>query len=69
MSIQKTLLPNSYAAGFIGNFEIGRRYPDETIFRRRVEFNNPTNTVQSSTLTLTVNNGKEILYNIKLNFD
>ncbi|XP_012216305.1 uncharacterized protein [Linepithema humile] len=53
----KNLLPNSYAAGFIGNLEIGRRYPDETIFRRVIEFDNPTNTVQSSTLTLTVTNG------------
>lgn len=58
--IQKSLVPDTYAAGFIGNLEIGRRYSDETIFRRVIEFNNPTNTVQSSTLTLTVTNGKEI---------
>ncbi|XP_029175779.1 uncharacterized protein LOC114944161 [Nylanderia fulva] len=53
----KSLTPNTYAAGFIGNIEIGRRYNEETIFRRVAEFNNPTNNVQSSTLTLTVNNG------------
>ncbi|XP_050460142.1 uncharacterized protein LOC126856025 [Cataglyphis hispanica] len=53
----KSLVPNTYVAGFIGNLEIGRRYSDETIFRRVIEFNNPTNTVQSSTLTLTVTNG------------
>ncbi|KAL6419748.1 hypothetical protein ACFW04_014458 [Cataglyphis niger] len=53
----KSLMPNTYVAGFIGNLEIGRRYSDETIFRRVIEFNNPTNTVQSSTLTLTVTNG------------
>ncbi|CAL1677182.1 unnamed protein product [Lasius platythorax] len=54
----KSLVPDTYAAsGFIGNLEIGRRYPEETVFRRVIEFNNPTNTVQSSTLTLTVNNG------------
>nr|ADX36407.1 hypothetical protein [Brachymyrmex patagonicus]ADX36412.1 transcriptional regulator for cysteine regulon [Brachymyrmex patagonicus] len=53
----KSLIPNTYVAGFIGNIEIGTRYPDETIFRRVVEFNNPTNTVQTSTLTLTVTNG------------
>ncbi|XP_070151976.1 uncharacterized protein [Polyergus mexicanus] len=52
----KNLVPNTYVAGFIGNLEIGRRYSDETIFRRVIEFNNPTNTVQSSTLTLTVTN-------------
>ncbi|XP_072758418.1 uncharacterized protein [Anoplolepis gracilipes] len=53
----KSLVPNTYVAGFIGNLEIGRRYPDETIFRRVIEFNNPTNVIQSSTLMLTVNNG------------
>ncbi|KAM0737129.1 hypothetical protein ACS0PU_000222 [Formica fusca] len=52
----KSLVPNTYVAGFIGNLEIGRRYSDETIFRRVIEFNNPTNIVQSSTLTLTVTN-------------
>ncbi|XP_029662778.1 uncharacterized protein LOC115235255 [Formica exsecta] len=52
----KNLVPNTYVAGFIGNLEIGRRYSDETIFRRVIEFNNPTNIVQSSTLTLTVTN-------------
>lgn len=62
--VQKSLVPDTYAAsGFIGNLEIGRRYPEETVFRRVIEFNNPTNTVQSSTLTLTVNNGKEIFNN------
>lgn len=63
LTLQKSLVPDTYVAGFIGNLEIGRRYPDETIFRRVIEFNNPTNTVQSSTLTLTVSNGKEILSN------
>ncbi|XP_019882595.1 uncharacterized protein LOC105249593 [Camponotus floridanus] len=53
----KSLVPETYVAGFIGNLEIGRRYPDETIFRRVIEFNNPTTTVQSNTLTLTVTNG------------
>ncbi|XP_071573612.1 uncharacterized protein [Temnothorax nylanderi] len=54
----KSLVPETHAAsGFIGNLEIGRRYADESVFRRVIEFNNPTNTVQSSTLSLTVTNG------------
>ncbi|KYM78372.1 PREDICTED: uncharacterized protein LOC105621509 [Atta cephalotes] len=54
----KNLLPETYAAtGFIGNIEIGRRYADETVFRRVIVFNNPTDRVQSTTLTLSVTNG------------
>ncbi|KYN05657.1 PREDICTED: uncharacterized protein LOC108771483 [Cyphomyrmex costatus] len=54
----KNLLPETYAAtGFIGNIEIGRRYADETIFRRVIVFNNPTDRVQSTTLTMSVTNG------------
>lgn len=59
--IQKSLVPNIRAAGFIGNLEIGRRYSDETVFHRVMEFENPTNTVRSITLTLTVTNGEETL--------
>ncbi|KAL0102342.1 hypothetical protein PUN28_018698 [Cardiocondyla obscurior] len=54
----KSLMPEKHAAsGFIGNFEVGTRYADETIFNRDLVFNNPTNTVQSSTLTININNG------------
>ncbi|XP_011634354.2 uncharacterized protein LOC105425330 [Pogonomyrmex barbatus] len=53
----KSLVSNTYAAGFIGNLEIGQRRADETVFRRVIEFNNPTNTVQSGILTLTITNG------------
>ncbi|KAL6260521.1 hypothetical protein P5V15_008045 [Pogonomyrmex californicus] len=53
----KSFVSNTYAAGFIGNLEIGQRRADETVFRRVIEFNNPTNTVQSGILTLTVTNG------------
>lgn len=58
-SIQKGLEPR--VAGFIGNLEIGKRYADETVFRRVIEFNNPTSSVQSTTLTLTVTNGEKII--------
>ncbi|XP_011163167.1 uncharacterized protein LOC105198211 [Solenopsis invicta] len=52
----KNLVPEPHAANeFIGNLEIGTRYADEKVFRRIIEFNNPTNTVQTTTLTLTVN--------------
>ncbi|XP_012538764.1 uncharacterized protein LOC105838017 [Monomorium pharaonis] len=54
----KSLVPEAHAAsGFIGNLEIGRRYADEKVFRRVIEFNNPTNTIQTTTLTLTINGG------------
>lgn len=62
--VQKSLVPETYAAGFIGNLEIGTRYPDETVFRRYVEFNNPTNAVASSTMTLTVTNGEKTLTSV-----
>lgn len=60
--VQKNLLPETYAATvFIGNIEIGRRYADETVFRRVIVFNNPTDRVQSTTLTMSVTNGEETL--------
>lgn len=60
--VQKNLVPDiRAAAGFIGNLEIGRRYSDETVFHRVMEFENPTKYVQSITLTLTVTNGEEML--------
>ncbi|KAH0948581.1 hypothetical protein HN011_001700 [Eciton burchellii] len=53
----KGLTSDVYGNGFIGNLELGRRYSDETVFRRVVEFHNPSNAVASNTLTMSVNNG------------
>ncbi|KAG7213097.1 hypothetical protein KM043_002422 [Ampulex compressa] len=53
----KSILPDDRGTGFIGDLTIGRRYADESVFRRVVEFNNPTNMVQRTTLALTVNSG------------
>ncbi|XP_076766124.1 uncharacterized protein LOC143432982 [Xylocopa sonorina] len=56
----KLLDPNSDERApplFIGDLVIGQRYPDETVFRRVIEFNNPTNVVQSTTLDVSVTNG------------
>ncbi|XP_076672476.1 uncharacterized protein LOC143371330 [Andrena cerasifolii] len=49
--------PEERGPGFIGDLTIGQRYADETVFRRVVEFNNPTNAVQTTTLALSVSNG------------
>ncbi|XP_076172814.1 uncharacterized protein LOC143149382 [Ptiloglossa arizonensis] len=43
--------------GFIGDIYLGQRYADETIFRRVVEFENPTDVVQGTTLNLSIANG------------
>ncbi|XP_076288588.1 uncharacterized protein LOC143213030 [Lasioglossum baleicum] len=43
--------------GFIGDLTVGRRYADETVFRRVIEFENPTNVIQSSILNLSITNG------------
>ena len=53
---QTKLLGDDRGAGFIGDFSAGQRYSDEIIFRRVVEFENPTNMVQSTTLNLSVSN-------------
>jgi hypothetical protein len=58
ITLQKGLTSDVYGNGFIGNLELGRRYSDETVFRRVVEFHNPSNAVASNTLTMSVNNGK-----------
>ncbi|XP_031834363.2 uncharacterized protein LOC116427766 [Nomia melanderi] len=42
---------------FIGDLTLGQRYADETVFQRIVEFENPTNTVQSTTFNLSVSSG------------
>lgn len=43
---------------FIGDLVLGKRYADETIFRRVIELENPTDTVQSTTLNMSVSDGK-----------
>ncbi|XP_003706743.1 uncharacterized protein LOC100874754 [Megachile rotundata] len=43
-------------SGFIGDFIAGQRYSDEIVFRRVVEFENPTNTIQTTTLNISVSN-------------
>ncbi|XP_020289645.1 uncharacterized protein LOC109857585 [Pseudomyrmex gracilis] len=53
----KNLESNTFTGGFIGNIEIGQRFPDEVVLRRVIEFENPTNNVQSTTITLTANRG------------
>ncbi|XP_015439654.1 PREDICTED: uncharacterized protein LOC107194523 [Dufourea novaeangliae] len=45
------------ASGFIGDLFVGQRYADEIVFRRVVEFDNPTNTVQTTSLNLSITNG------------
>ncbi|OAD54128.1 hypothetical protein WN48_08361 [Eufriesea mexicana] len=42
---------------FIGDLVAGQRYADETVFRRVIEFNNPTNTIQATTLDVSVTSG------------
>ncbi|CAK9795688.1 hypothetical protein ANTQUA_LOCUS457 [Anthophora quadrimaculata] len=49
--------PEERGPGFIGDLTIGQRYADETIFRRVIEFENPTSTVQGTTLSLSISNG------------
>ncbi|XP_076628658.1 uncharacterized protein LOC143345429 [Colletes latitarsis] len=51
------LFGDERAQGFIGDIQIGQRYSDENVFRRLVEFDNPTDVVQTSTLNLSVSNG------------
>lgn len=58
-------MPDTRGAGFIGDLEIGQRYSDETVFRRVIVFDNPTNTVERTTLALSVTNGKINLNNYR----
>ncbi|KOC59542.1 hypothetical protein WH47_09064 [Habropoda laboriosa] len=51
------LNPEERGPGFIGDLVVGQRYSDETIFRRVIEFENPTSTVQGTTLSLSISNG------------
>ncbi|CAL7933837.1 unnamed protein product [Xylocopa violacea] len=59
--VQKTRLldssPDERAPLFIGDLIVGQRLPDETVFRRVIEFNNPTNVIQTTTLDVSVTNG------------
>ncbi|KZC04026.1 hypothetical protein WN55_01287 [Dufourea novaeangliae] len=55
------------ASGFIGDLFVGQRYADEIVFRRVVEFDNPTNTVQTTSLNLSITNGK--LFHSIINFN
>ncbi|XP_060820576.1 uncharacterized protein LOC132909658 [Bombus pascuorum] len=60
-AVQQTKSVSSYPEErgplFIGDLTAGQRYADETVFRRVIEFNNPTNTIQSSTLDVSVTSG------------
>ncbi|XP_011686471.1 PREDICTED: uncharacterized protein LOC105449166 [Wasmannia auropunctata] len=59
----KSFVPEAHAAaGFIGNLEVGSRYPDEIVFRRDIDVNNPTNAVHSITLSVTLPNRQTIHY-------
>ncbi|KOX75056.1 hypothetical protein WN51_12741 [Melipona quadrifasciata] len=49
--------PEERGPVFIGDLIAGQRYADETVFRRVIEFNNPTNTVQGTTLDVSVSSG------------
>ncbi|XP_047357837.1 uncharacterized protein LOC124952277 [Vespa velutina] len=42
---------------FVGDISTGIRYPNEVVYRRILEFNNPTNGIHSFSITLTVPNG------------
>ncbi|XP_076378989.1 uncharacterized protein LOC117225728 [Megalopta genalis] len=55
--IQTKLVADERGTGFIGDLTVGQRYADETVFRRVIEFENPTNVIQSTTLNLSVSNG------------
>ncbi|XP_076656127.1 uncharacterized protein LOC143360860 [Halictus rubicundus] len=54
---QTKLAGDERGTGFIGDLTVGRHFADETVFRRVIEFENPTNVIQSSTLNLSVSNG------------
>ncbi|XP_078034653.1 uncharacterized protein LOC144468801 [Augochlora pura] len=56
-NIQTKLAADERGTGFIGDLTVGQRYADETVFRRVIEFENPTNVIQSTTLNLSVSNG------------
>ncbi|XP_017887822.1 uncharacterized protein LOC108629576 [Ceratina calcarata] len=49
--------PEERGPGFIGDLVFGQRYADETVFRRVIEFNNPSNVVQATTLDVSVTSG------------
>ncbi|XP_076239522.1 uncharacterized protein LOC143182431 [Calliopsis andreniformis] len=53
----KSEFPEERGAGFIGDLTVGQRYADEVVFRRTIEYNNPTQIVQSSVLNLSIMNG------------
>lgn len=54
--------------GFVGDFMLGQRYADETVFQRIIEFENPTNAIQSTTFKLSVSNGKLYYYYTNIHF-
>ncbi|KAK9298767.1 hypothetical protein QLX08_008019 [Tetragonisca angustula] len=60
-AVQQTKSVGSYPEErgpiFIGDLIAGQRYADETVFRRVIEFNNPTNTIQGTTLDVSVSSG------------